>query len=955
MARGRFCPAAGALDTGCRRHGMRRFWLGVPKRHLRTGLASMSSPPARVRRAQGTLRRADVLPSKTPKTSDERYRLLVDQMQEGVAYCQMLFDDVGQPSDWIYLDVNPVFEPLTGMRDVVGKRVTELIPGVRAANPELFDLYGRVTTTGIPERFETYVPGLERWFSIKVFRPSPSHFAAVFENITDHKLVDEALREGQQRYAAVVDNLVDGVVVQDAGGRIVASNPAARAILGLNVDELTGLTSFDPDWQAVWADGSPARGEDHPATIARTTGRPVAAVVMGVRHSSGMTRWLNVNAQPLRDASGAEVTGAVVSFRDVSDALRSEQALRDSEAILNQTQALMRVGGWAFDVASETVSWTDEVYRIHDLTRDYDPNSAQRDIEFYAPEDRARIAEAFRLVVQEGLPYDLVARLNTAQGREIWVRTLGQPQLRDGRVDRIYGTIADITEQRRADEELRVAHARLRRFIDANLIGVVIGGAGGTIVEANDYYLGLIGYTRGQLDAGAIDWRAIRPPEWLPVSEQGIEQRERGVSTPYEKEYVRPDASRVPVLVGGSTLPGPGEEIAAFAIDISDLKKAQGDLEESERRLSEAQDLAQLGSWRWDVKTGDVEWSDQMFRIFQLDPRTFKPHIDSILDLSPWPEDHERDQELIRRAMEHREKGTYEQRFLRPDKSIGYYHSTFQGHYDDAGNLVTIIGTALETTQRKRAELDVLALNAELEGRVQMRTAALQAANQELEAFSYSVSHDLRSPLRSIDGFCQILLSEHAEQLDSEARRVLGIVVRNARQMGILIDDLLAFSGVARKEFDRRPVDMEHLARSVFDELCAAAPERAIAFDVGPLARVSGDQALLRQVWVNLLGNAVKFTGPVEQPRIEVRCEPISGECRYTVHDNGVGFDPLYADKLFRPFQRLHASSEFEGTGIGLAIVARIVQRHDGRVWAEGSPGVGATFGFSLPEHQEET
>jgi hypothetical protein len=147
---------------------------------------------------------------------------------------------------------------------------------------------------------------------------------------------------------------------------------------------------------------------------------------------------------------------------------------------------------------------------------------------------------------------------------------------------------------------------------------------------------------------------------------------------------------------------------------------------------------------------------------------------------------------------------------------------------------------------------------------------------------------------------------------------------------------------------------MEHLVRSVAEELRAAEPGRAIALDVGQLCPVSGDQALLRQVWMNLLGNAVKFTGPVAGPQIEVRCERISGECRYSVRDNGVGFDPLYADKLFQPFQRLHPMSEFEGTGIGLAIVSRIVQRHGGRVWAEGRPGAGATFGFSLPEQKEE-
>ena len=235
-----------------------------------------------------------------------------------------------------------------------------------------------------------------------------------------------------------------------------------------------------------------------------------------------------------------------------------------------------------------------------------------------------------------------------------------------------------------------------------------------------------------------------------------------------------------------------------------------------------------------------------------------------------------------------------------------------------------------DITGRKQAELDLQGANAELEAQVQRRTIALEAANAELEAFSYSVSHDLRAPLRSIASFSQILLAEHAAALDAEGRRVLGVVLRNVKQMGTLIDDLLAFSRVTRITLEHRPVDMGRLALGMAEELQVASPDREIAFDIGPLADAPGDSALLRQVWANLLGNAVKFSGKVRHPAIEVRSERRDGMCRYTVRDNGVGFDATYVGKLFTPFQRLHATSEFGGTGIGLAIVARIVQRHGG-------------------------
>ncbi len=259
---------------------------------------------------------------------------LFEHMTEGVAFCRMLFDDEGQPADYINVQVNPAFEELTGLRDTVGRRITEAIPGIREANPELFETYGRVVRTGVPERFETYVPGIGRWFAISAFRPQAGHFAAVFENISEHRRVDEALRESEQRYRTVVEDLAEGVIVHDAAGRIVASNPAARAILGLEIDEITGLTASDPAWNAVWADGTPTHGENHPATIARTSGQPVTGVVMGIRHSSGATRWVQVSAQPLRDATGGTVTGAVASFNDITEARRAEHALRASEAAM---------------------------------------------------------------------------------------------------------------------------------------------------------------------------------------------------------------------------------------------------------------------------------------------------------------------------------------------------------------------------------------------------------------------------------------------------------------------------------------------------------------------------------------------------------------------------------------------------------------------------------------------
>ena len=247
---------------------------------------------------------------------------------------------------------------------------------------------------------------------------------------------------------------------------------------------------------------------------------------------------------------------------------------------------------------------------------------------------------------------------------------------------------------------------------------------------------------------------------------------------------------------------------------------------------------------------------------------------------------------------------------------------------------------------QKRTDAEIQRLNAELEQRVLQRTAQLQAANQELEAFSYSVSHDLRQPLRAIAGFASIVLEKNARALDEEGKRRLEVIRANIYKMGQLINDLLAFSRLSRVQMALAAVDLAALADSVFSEIKSLEKGRAIEFTVSDLPRARGDQALLRLVLQNLLANAVKFTRPRSPARIELSGQAGNGVNTYQVKDNGVGFDMAYVHKLFGVFQRLHDSKEFEGTGVGLAIVQRIVQRHGGRAWAESGPEAGADFLF---------
>ncbi|OPZ87476.1 MAG: Phytochrome-like protein cph1 [bacterium ADurb.Bin429] len=261
-----------------------------------------------------------------------------------------------------------------------------------------------------------------------------------------------------------------------------------------------------------------------------------------------------------------------------------------------------------------------------------------------------------------------------------------------------------------------------------------------------------------------------------------------------------------------------------------------------------------------------------------------------------------------------------------------------------------VMASIRDITARKQAEEEITRLNTALRRNVEQ----LSVTNKELEAFSYSVSHDLRAPLRGIDGFSKILLAEYSGQLDETARDYLRRVRVAAQRMGRLIDDMLNLSRIGRREMQPAPVDVSALAAEVLAELRQAEPERAVTVIIAPEMTAVGDANLLRIVLENLLGNAWKFTGGRADARIEMGTLEEAGQTVYYIRDNGAGFDMAFADKLFTPFQRLHSEEEFSGTGIGLAIVQRIIARHGGRVWAEGAEGKGATFYFTVGEMVEE-
>ncbi len=371
------------------------------------------------------------------------------------------------------------------------------------------------------------------------------------------------------------------------------------------------------------------------------------------------------------------------------------------------------------------------------------------------------------------------------------------------------------------------------------------------------------------------------------------------------------------------------------------------DLKQSRASLAQAQRIGRMGSWEWNILRNEMHVSDEACRIFGFS--TQKPHVtlDALLDAA-----HPDDRQLLKKTVETvLASGAVlrmDHRILLPDGSERIVHERAHVTYDDAGVPQRMIGTVQDVTQRKRAEQELQRLSLDLERRVAERTQALTVLNQDLEAFSYSVSHDLRAPLRAILGFSRALLEEHAARLDAAGVDYLQRISNASQRMSELIEDLLNLSQVARAPVHYSGVSLSGLATDILADLALQNGAREVVTVVAPDIVVRGDARLLRILLDNLLGNAWKFTAGHARAVIEFGVVRQQGEVVYFVRDDGAGFDMAYADKLFTPFRRLHTAAEFEGTGIGLVTAQRIVRRHGGHIWAEGAVEEGATLYFTL-------
>lgn len=750
--------------------------------------------------------------------------------------------------------------------------------------------------------------------------------------------------------------------------------------------------------------------------------------------------------------------------REIAERKRAEEALRRSRALLIETEEIGKVGGWEFNSESGRQLWTDEVFRIFEVDVGSLPTFLES-TEFFSPESKPVITEAIKRAVEHGEPFDLELDVVTAKGNRRNIHTIGKP-IPDG--GGVRGFIQDITARRQSEEQIRASEIRYRRFMESQIIGIIIADTTGVIREANDLFLNMLGYSRAEFDASRLRWDTLTAPAGAAADAHAVEElKSAGFAAPWEKEFLHRDGRHVPVLIGAAGFETEADVVTSvcFVLDLTGPKRAEAELREtqailriamdqspagvvvadatdgkiryannaailvhgadpgllahgedideyvarwpvydldgrqlrndeaplalairsgeqccreivvrrpggedrvvsvyaapilddsgvvtgavavfpditehvraeaktaaSERRLKRAEVVAHIGHWILDVLAGDVDWSDEMYHIHGVQAAAFRPDF-----LTPLPLCHPADQKELDRAIAKILDGAetrFEYRIVRPDGTERHVTCFAEVECDAAGHVRTVFGALQDTTE------------------VRQKSRELQQKSAELERFTYTISHDLKSPLVTVKTFLGYLVQDLASGDAARIEKDFHYIRTAAERMGRLLDELLQMSRIGR--VNNPPV------RSLFEELV----EETLALVAGRIAQTGvavhvtgegvilvGDRPRLVEIWQNLLENALKFMGGQEVPIIQVGVEARGLETVFFVRDNGIGIDPRYTARVFELFEKLDGATE--GTGLGLALVKRIVETYKGRIWCE-SPGVGlgSCFYFTLP------
>jgi PAS domain S-box-containing protein len=749
------------------------------------------------------------------------------------------------------------------------------------------------------------------------------------------KQIGERLAAAHRKTTAILEGISDGFDALDNEWCYTYVNAAAAKLLGKTREELIGKNLWE-----IWphAADSPF-GEAYRRAVAENVPVEVEAF-----YPEPLNAWIEVRCYPSPE-------GLSHFFSNTTERKRSQERLQLLEsAILQTSDGILIVKASGEDFCHPDPVFANAAFErmtgfsLQDLQAGALPLLHGPSLDPHAMEQALADSHAKSPAPSE-------QPIHRKDGSQFWAESNFLP-LKDesGKYTHCVWTLRDVTERTHAEVTSRLLSSIVEYSNDA----IISKTLDGIVLSWNKGAERVYGYTSAEIVGQPMS--LLVPPNH-PNEFPALMERVRLGETieHYETERIKKDEQHIVVSLTVSPILDAANKIAGASVvarDITVQKRAERAVQLSEERYRALALVTSQIVWTTNPEGEVVEDISTLRAFTGLSAQEMRG--------SGWmeavhPEDRERTAHSWARSV--RDQSFYDSEYRMRRRDGEYRWMAVRGVpvLEEKGLVREWVGTCADITERKQAEEEIRRLNQDLERRVAERTAQYEATNQELEAFAYSVSHDLRAPLRAIDGFSRILLEEHGPNLAKEARHYLDVVQTNAVQMGELIDHLLAFSRLSRQPLRRVTVDLGVIVRQALDQLAVDPEGREVELVIGQLPGCEADPALLKQVFVNLLSNALKYTKPRNPARIEVgvlardEAEPAQADTAvYYVRDNGVGFNMRYVEKLFGVFQRLHRAEEFEGTGVGLAIVQRIISRHGGRIWADAVVDRGATFYFTL-------